>query len=52
MRIIEKMLDANGAILRADIDAYNPTPEEEEEISKDRDAFRSRFFKVFDGSPE
>jgi len=52
MRIIEKMLDANGAILRADIDAYNPTPEEEEEISKDRGAFMSRFFRVFDGFPD
>ncbi len=50
MRIIEKMLEAKGAISRADIEAYKPTPEEEEEIRKDRDAFMERFFRVFDGN--
>jgi hypothetical protein len=48
IRIIEKMLEAKGVISRADIEAYKPTPEEEEEICKDRDAFMSRFFRVFD----
>lgn len=50
MRAIEKMLEAKGAISRADIDAYSPTSEEEEEIRKDRDAFMSRLFRVFEGN--
>jgi hypothetical protein len=52
MRIIEKMLEAKGAISRADIDAYSPTSEEEEEIRKDRDAFMSRFFRTFERDPD
>jgi hypothetical protein len=52
MRIIEKMLEAKGAISRADIDAYSPTSEEEEEIRKDRDAFMSRFFHTFERDPD
>jgi len=52
MRVIEKMLEAKGAISRADIEAYKPTPEEEGEIGKDRDAFMARFFRVFEGNPE
>ncbi|HEY8460452.1 MAG TPA: hypothetical protein VIM99_08735 [Blastocatellia bacterium] len=52
IRIIEKMLEDKGMISRADIEAYKPAPEEEEEIRKDRDAFMSRFFRVFDGYVE
>lgn len=52
MRIIEKMLEAKGAISRADIEAYKPAPEEEEEMRKDRDAFMARFFRVFEGNLE
>jgi hypothetical protein len=51
-RIIEKMLEAKGTISRSDIDAYKPTPEEEEEFRKDRDAFMLRFLRVFDGNLE
>lgn len=49
LRIIEKMLEAKGTISRADIEAYKPTPEEEEEIRKDSDAFMARIFRVFEG---
>ena len=49
LRIIEKMLEAKGTISRADVEAYKPTPEEEEEIRKDNDAFISRLFRVFEG---
>ena len=52
MRVIEKMLDAKGTISRADIEAYKPTPEEEEEIRKDNDAFMARMFRVFEGNLE
>lgn len=52
MRIIEKMLEAKGAISRADVETYKPTPEEEEEIRKDRDAFMARFFRVFEDDRE
>jgi hypothetical protein len=43
-RIIEKMLEVKGSISRADIEAYKPTPEEEEEIRKDADAFMAQLF--------
>jgi hypothetical protein len=49
LRIIEKMLEARGTISRADVEAYKPTPEEEEEIRKDNDAFMARLFRVFEG---
>ncbi|MBO0723586.1 MAG: hypothetical protein J2P41_22365 [Blastocatellia bacterium] len=49
MRIVEKMLETKEMISRADIEAYKPTPEEEEEIRKDNDAFISRLFRVFEG---
>jgi hypothetical protein len=52
LRVIEKMLEAKGAISRADIEAYKPTPEEEEEIRKEADAFMARLFRVFEGNPE
>jgi hypothetical protein len=52
LRIIEKTLEAKGTISRADIEAYKPTPEEEEEIRKDNDAFMARLFRVFEGDPE
>ncbi|HEY7181509.1 MAG TPA: hypothetical protein VIC84_08815 [Blastocatellia bacterium] len=52
MRIIEKMLEARGTISRADIEAYNPTPEEEAEIRKDNDEFIARLFRVFEGDVE
>jgi hypothetical protein len=52
MRIIEKMLEAKGTISRVDIEAYKPTPEEEEEIRKDSDAFMARLFRVFEGNQE
>jgi DNA-directed RNA polymerase delta subunit len=52
MRVIEKLLESKGAISRADIEAYKPTPEEEEEIRKDNDAFMARLFRVFEGDPE
>jgi hypothetical protein len=50
LRIIEKMLEAKGMISRADVEAYKPTPEEEEEIRKDNDAFIARLFRVFEGA--
>ena len=49
LRIIEKMLESKGTISRADVEAYKPTPEEEEEIRKDNDAFMARLFRVFEG---
>jgi hypothetical protein len=49
LRIIEKMLEAKGTISHADVEAYKPTPEEEEEIRKDNDAFIARLFRVFEG---
>jgi hypothetical protein len=49
LRIIEKMLEAKAMISRADVEAYKPTPEEEEEIRKDNDAFIARLFRVFEG---
>lgn len=49
LRIVEKMLEAKGTISRADIEAYQPTPEEEEEIRQDNAAFISRLFRVFEG---
>jgi hypothetical protein len=52
LRVVEKTLEAKGTISRADIEAYKPTPEEEEEIRKDNDAFMSRLFRVFEGDPE
>jgi hypothetical protein len=52
MRIIEKMLDAKGTISLADIEAYKPTPEEQEELRKDGDAFMARLFRVFEGGLE
>jgi hypothetical protein len=52
MRIIENLLEAKGTISRADIEAYKPTPEEEEEIRKDNDAFMARLFRVFEGDIE
>ena len=48
MRVIEKMLEAKGTISRADIEAYNPAPEEEEEIRKNCDAFMTRLLRVFE----
>jgi hypothetical protein len=50
LRTIEKMLEAKGTISRADVEAYKPTPEEEEEIRKDNDAFIARLFRVFEGA--
>ncbi|HKX33291.1 MAG TPA: hypothetical protein VJ302_36780 [Blastocatellia bacterium] len=52
LRIIEKMLEAKGTISRAEIEAYQPSPEEEEEIRRDTEAFMARFFRVFEGDPE
>ncbi len=52
MRVIEKMFEAKDAISLADIEAYKPTPEEEEEIRKDCDAFMARLFRVFESNPE
>jgi hypothetical protein len=49
MRIIEKMLETKGTISRADVEAYKPDPEEEEEIRKDNDAFMARLFRIFEG---
>jgi hypothetical protein len=52
LRIIEEALEAKGTISRADVEAYKPTPEEEEEIRKDNDAFMARLFRVFEGDLE
>jgi hypothetical protein len=52
MRIIETMLENEGMISRADIEAYKPAPDEEEEIRKDNDAFMARLFRIFDGDLE
>jgi hypothetical protein len=49
MRVIEKLLEAKGAISRADIEGYQPSPEEEEEVRKEADAFIARLFRTFDG---
>jgi hypothetical protein len=46
------MLAAKGTISRADIETYKPTPEEEEEIRKEADAFMARLFRVFEGNLE
>jgi hypothetical protein len=48
MRIIEKLLEAKGAISRADIEGYQPPPEEAGDIRKEADAFISRLFRVFE----
>jgi hypothetical protein len=50
LRIIEMMLEAKGTISRADVEAYKPTPEVEEEIRKDNDVFIARLFRVFEGA--
>ena len=50
LRTIEKMLEAKGTISRADVEAYKPTHEEDEEIRKDNDAFIARLFRVFEGA--
>jgi hypothetical protein len=42
------MLETKGMISRADIEAYKPTPEEEEEIRKERDAFMARLFRTLE----
>ena len=52
LRIVEKMLETKGTISRAEIEAYQPSPEEEEEIRKDTEAFMARFFRVFEGDQE
>jgi hypothetical protein len=52
MRVVEQLLESKGAISRADIEAYKPTPEEEEQIHKDNDAFMARLFRVFEGDVE
>jgi hypothetical protein len=49
MRIIEKMLEARGTISLADIEAFKPTPEEEEQIRGDRDLFMARLFRALEG---
>jgi hypothetical protein len=51
-RIVEKTLEARGSITRAEIEAYQPTPEEEEELRKEREAFFARFLGVFEGNLE
>jgi len=48
MRVIENLLEARGAISRADIESYQPGPEEEETLRKEADAFVARLFRVFD----
>jgi hypothetical protein len=48
IRIIENMLETKGIISRADIEAYKPTPQEEEEIRKERDAFMARLFRILE----
>jgi hypothetical protein len=50
MRIIEKLLEAKGTISRADIEGYQSSPEEEEVIRKEADAFISRLFRVFESN--
>lgn len=37
--IVERKLDENGVVSRADLDDFKPTPEEEKEILVARDAF-------------
>lgn len=44
-RILEGMLEKQGSVSRDAIDHYQPTPEEQEEIRKERDEFISRLFK-------
>jgi hypothetical protein len=48
LRVVEKLLEAQGAISRADIESYKPTEEEEAELRKDRDEFMKRLFRVFE----
>jgi hypothetical protein len=50
MRIIEKLLEANGTISRADIERYRPAPDEEESLRREADAFISRLFRVFEAN--
>lgn len=48
MRIIENLLESRGTISRADIDGYRPSPEEEERLRQEADAFIARMFRVFE----
>jgi hypothetical protein len=49
MRIVEKILQVKGTISLTDIDAYKPTPEEEEQIREERDKFMARLFRSLEG---
>ncbi len=42
LRTVEQLLDERGAISRADLDAYRPTPEERAARLAERDAFIQR----------
>lgn len=37
--VVERTLDDKGVLTRADLDAYQPTPDAEKEILADRDTF-------------
>lgn len=45
LRVIEKMLEQKGQIRREDIDRYQPTPEEQQEIREERDKYIARLFR-------
>jgi hypothetical protein len=42
LAIIEKKLEETGTLTRADIDYYQPTPEEQEAMRKRRDLFLNK----------
>lgn len=51
-RIAEKLLAEKGLLNPADIEAYRPSPEENAERSKDRDAFVRRLYGALNRMPE
>ena len=50
LRTIEKLLEAKGTISRADIESYQPAPDEEAALRQEADAFVSRLFRVFEAN--
>lgn len=45
LRIVEKLLEQKGQISREDVDRYQPTPDEQQEIRQERDEYIARLFR-------
>ncbi len=45
LRIVEKLLEQRGQLNREEIDRYQPTPEEQQEIRNERDEYIARLFR-------